>query len=187
MRFRFSRPNCTRAAMALTAAAAVALLSTAGFARDKTRDIEPVPTFKMNAAQAQNVRSVIEFLNAYNSRKLAPALASFGATAAVSDCDYRRVRAVRFAGKVAITQWLRARFADHDRLTLGTVWNADPNFDDVVSVDFTRRTSDTLRRLGFPNGIGPKLAAKVVFASNHRVKGFGFGPYGGDPSFCVPE
>jgi hypothetical protein len=94
----------------------------------------------------------------------------------MSDCDYRTHRAVILKGKTQIGAWLRKRFADHDVLTIGRVWNAVDYQDDAAGVDYERRVS-----VLFPGGIVPKVSTKVVFARSGRIAGFANGP-GGAPA-----
>jgi hypothetical protein len=63
-----------------------------------------------------------------------------------------------------LVQWLRKRFADHDRLTLARAADDNPAQPvGVLGVWYTRRTSDTLRSLGRPRGIVPQVGQKLVF------------------------
>jgi hypothetical protein len=107
--------------------------------------------------QAQDVRLVEEFIAAFNAADLAGALGSFAGDNAstgeigVSDCDYRRAKSLRFRGRPEVRRWLEQRFADNDQLT---VRNLRP-VDGGVVADYKRRTSDTLRALGFSDGIQP--------------------------------
>jgi hypothetical protein len=94
----------------------------------------------------------------------------------MSDCDYRRHRAVILKGKTQIAAWLRKRFADRDNLTIGRIWNEVPYQDEAAGVDYERRVS-----VLFPNGIVPKVQTKVVFARSGRIAGFANGP-GGAPA-----
>ena len=66
--------------------------------------------------------------------------------------------------------------------------NPDPSTGaHVVAVAYARRTSDTLRALGFPNGINPQAATKVVFtATDDRIRAFANGPFGGPSELCRP-
>ena len=83
---------------------------------------------------------------------------------------------------------LRERKADADQLTIEQILNENRGDSHVAGVVFARRTSNTLRRLGFAEGIQPKLAAKVVvFYEPTRIIGFGNGLGGGDQNFCRPE
>jgi hypothetical protein len=83
--------------------------------------------------------------------------------------------------------WLRARFRDRDRLTLSRIYNENPNQGRAAGVEFSRRTSNSLRAMGFRNGIRPRVAAKVVFTPAGRIAVFAFGPGGGNPELCRPE
>lgn len=133
---------------------------------------------------------VVRFLEAFNARRTRAALGSFHPSANVGDCDYLNVRGVEFHGRRKIARWLRQRFADHDRLVLSSIANenlAQP--EGVVLVHYARRTSDTLATLGFPTGIEPRGATKVVFtrALPPRILAFGNGPGAGPPEpLCRP-
>jgi len=75
-------------------------------------------------------------------------------------------------------------------LVLESVRNENPDPSTgahVVAVAYARRTSDTLRALGFPNGINPQAATKVVFtATDDRIRAFANGPFGGPSELCRP-
>jgi len=140
--------------------------------------------------QAQEITVAIRFVNAFNARNHRQALATFAPTAIGSDCDYRHVRVVLFQGRPEIAAWLRSRFADADHLRIVRVFNENPaQTTGVLGIDWSSRTSKTLRRLGFRHGIVPKLSAKVVFtrASPPRIRAFANGPGGADPSLCRPK
>lgn len=89
--------------------------------------------------------------------------------------------------KASLRRWLQQRAADHDRLEIGSVEVGSPGTH-VLGVTFTRRTSDTLRSLGHPQGITPTLGAKVVFGRRTgatmrpSIVRFASGPFGGDSS-----
>jgi hypothetical protein len=143
--------------------------------------------FSVTAAQARDVGAVVAFVDGFNARKLRVALAQLARNAQVSDCDYRRVRATRIAGKRALTAWLRRRFADRDQLTIGRIFNentAQPL--GVVAVEFALRRSTTLRALGYTRGITPQIVAKVVLTKSHRIAVFANGPEGGSSDACRP-
>jgi hypothetical protein len=74
-------------------------------------------------------------------------------------------------------RWLEERFRDHDRLVLAAIRDAGSNGSvRALLVRYARRTSDTLRRLGFPNGIVPQVAQKLPFVFVHgRAKLLYFG------------
>jgi hypothetical protein len=143
----------------------------------------------LTSQQAREVSVLVRFVGAFNARRLKPALGLLRKDVKISDCDFENVRVVSFSGHRGAERWLRRRFADHDRLTIGRVANEDPNFPTgALAVDYARRTSDTLRALGFGAGIVPKLGTKVVFAKGKpvRIAGFGNGPLGGSREFCRP-
>jgi hypothetical protein len=145
-------------------------------------------TFSLSALQAHEVSATVQFIAAFNGRRLGPALDLLTPRVSFSDCDYKNVRAVSFDGKREVARWLRRRFADRDRLTPARIFNENPTQPvGVVGVEYRRRTSDTLRALGFPAGIVPKLASKIVFTGQPvRIRAFANGPVGGDPNFCRP-
>lgn len=146
-------------------------------------------TFDLTAQQAQEVRVVVQFIDAFNAQRFAEAMALFGPDPVVSDCDYRRIKAVEFTGRREVANWLRERFADHDRLEISRVANQNPDQPvGVVAVEYARRTSDTLRALGFGAGIEPQLATKVLLTNRGPVsiRTFANGPVGGSPESCRP-
>jgi len=146
-----------------------------------------VPTFALSAGEASNVATAVQFIHAFNAKKLSAAMSLLTMNAVVSDCDYRGVRAVQFSGRAQIARWLRQRFADHDQLVVESAENANPDSDAALGITWSRRKSDTLRGLGFPSGIVPKFDAKVVFSPAHRIDRFANGPVGGDQSLCRAE
>jgi hypothetical protein len=141
--------------------------------------------FSVDRNQAKQVATIVDFVNAWNTRQLSKALALLAPGASMSDCDYRLHRAVILKGKTQIAAWLRKRFADRDSLTIARIWNEVPYQDDAAGVDYDRRVS-----VLFPNGIVPKVQTKVVFARSGRIAGFANGP-GGAPAdqqtrICTP-
>jgi hypothetical protein len=148
----------------------------------------PPVTFSLSALQAQEASVTVQFIAAFNGRQLGRALDLLTPRASVSDCDYKNVRAVSFGGRQSVARWLRRRFADRDRLTPTRIFNENPSQPvGVVGVEYGRRTSNTLRALGFAKGIVPEGATKVVFTSKPvRIRVFANGPVGGDPDACRP-
>jgi hypothetical protein len=176
--------------MARIAPAAVGLLAIAAVAtaHGSGRSL-PVP-YSVVGRQAQEVAVTVRFVNAFNAHKLREALATFAPTAIGSDCDYRRARVVEFEGKREVAAWLRKRFADDDHLGVRRLFNENAaNPVGVLGIDWAIRRSRTLRRIGFPHGIVPKLSAKVVFTRGlpPRIKVFANGPGGADASPCRPK
>jgi hypothetical protein len=164
--------------------------SVSGTAGGPETNLEPPATFTLTARQASEVSVVVRFISAFNGRHLRAALALVTPSIGVSDCDYRRVAATEARGRLQVAAWLRLRFRDRDQLTVARISNANPDQPSgVVAVDWAKRTSNTLRSLGFPAGIKPQLSAKVVFATTApvRISRFANGPVGGSPSLCRPQ
>lgn len=101
----------------------------------------------------RNARIILVFFDAYNARQLDAALALMDEQGQISDCDFRANRQVLFKGKRQMADWLRQRFADHDQLIVRKIDAGNS----VAGVDFASRTSDTLRHLGYPDGITTNL------------------------------
>lgn len=131
-------------------------------------------------------------IDAYNAGDLDGALALVGDRIYWSDCDYRAVKAVEIEGKADLAGWLGQRFAEQDRLEVDRLDVQGPdNSPDgtvVANIEYRRRTSDTLRSLGFPQGIRPKLGTKVGLPPPYtHIEIFANGPAGGSPQACQPE
>lgn len=147
----------------------------------------------LSARQAQAVATLAAFLRAFNAGEVDTALATFGEPLSWSDCDYARGVGVSGTSRDSLGAWLRQRAADHDRLTLGEVTLGGPD-GLIVGASFAHRASDTLRARGFPEGIAPQLAAKVVFDYSNPASGsprgligaFANGTVGGPTADCDP-
>jgi hypothetical protein len=176
--------------MARIVAGALGLLATAAVATAHgSGGVSPPAPYSLAGRQAQEVAVTVRFVNAFNAHNLAQALTTFAPNAVGSDCDYRRVQTVRFSGKRHIAAWLRKRFADDDHLRIAQVLNENPDQPvGVLAVEWANRSSETLRRRGFPQGIVPKGGAKVVFTrgSPPRIMAFANGPAGSDQNVCRP-
>ncbi|HZD70600.1 MAG TPA: hypothetical protein VFA45_17400 [Actinomycetes bacterium] len=143
--------------------------------------------FSVTGAQAQQIAVVVAFLDADDAGQLQAALSSFATNAIVSDCDYRAAKDSDFHGRAEIAGWLRARMADHDHLTPAHLFNNNPDQPvGVIGIQYQRRTSDTLRSLGFPTGIRPNIATKVIFTADDHIQSFANGPFGGPSEPCRP-
>jgi hypothetical protein len=136
------------------------------------------------------VATLVGFLDVYNAGRVDDALRFFVDEGSVSDCDYRNVSLITTTGRDATRKWLQDRAADHDQLVVRSIINENPepsSGSHVVAASFSRRTSDTLRSLGFPNGVEPRLTAKVVFtATDDHIRAFANGPFGGSLEVCRP-
>jgi hypothetical protein len=122
----------------------------------------------------------------YNSGSAQEAVALATDDIGGNDCDYGTASAIDFSGKAAMANWLNLRIANHDRLEISEVYNSsgDPN---AVGVVWARRSSDYLAAHGFPNGVKPKVIAKIVFDSaNQHIKGFSNAGSSGPSPDCIP-
>jgi hypothetical protein len=146
--------------------------------------------FHNSAPQARMVATLVTFIDAYNAGRVEDALSFLADDVVTSDCDFRSSRVTTADGIAAARQWLRERAADHDQLVLQSIANQNPDPSSgshVVAVAYVRRTSDTLRALGFINGITPNGVTKVVFTpSDDRIRAFANGPLGGGSDLCRP-
>lgn len=137
------------------------------------------------------VATLIAFLDASNAGQTEAALALLTADVSISDCGYGPMRLITANGSSSARQWLSDRAADHDQLALDSVRNENPDpvtGAHVIAVSYAKRSSDTLRSLGYPNGITPQTATKVVFTETaERIRAFANGPYGGPLSSCEPH
>lgn len=141
--------------------------------------------FSLTALQARQVAATVAFIQAYNAGHVEEAVGWLDDAVVASDCDYERADVLLVSGKAQARQWLAQRAANHDRLTMSRVWNENPDDQSVVGITYERRTSDSLARLGFANGITPKLATKVVFRDHPlRIIAFANGPGGGNRLIC---
>jgi hypothetical protein len=144
--------------------------------------------FAVTDLEAERIASVVRFVAAFNAARLDDASAVFADGAALNDCDFATHEIVEARGRAAIRAWLVQRFADHDRLVIGRIFNMnpDPNSNQGVGVDFALRTSDTIARLGAPNGLAPQGEAKVVFdLSGQRITMFANAPGGAPPGVVL--
>jgi hypothetical protein len=138
--------------------------------------------FSVSGAEATQVDLVVRFVTAFNAGDPDTALGLMVDDPGMSDCDFERHDVVDLQGKLQIRAWLRTRSADHDRMVIGRIFNMNPDSDRAVGVEFSRRVSDTIVRLGAVGGVIPGLVAKVVFdAEGLRIATFANGPFGADP------
>ena len=152
----------------------------------------PPITPTIEAENKEGALLVLAFINAYNAGRLAEAVDLLDKDAGGSDCNWETgidIDIPRGAGlKDKVAEWLRQRIADHDQLVVSHILGGS-DYPNAFGVDFARRTSDTLRRLGFLDGITKDLRAKVILTfDNKRILGIALGPGPqGDKSMCHPE
>jgi len=142
----------------------------------------------LTAVQAQGAATVVGFLQAYNAGQRDAALALLTEDVNANDCDYRTGGVTEATGKAEVGAWLQARIADHDRLVMADITFGTPETQTgmfAISVEYETRMSDTLRALGFPNGIKPQGATKVIVTkTGDRIHAFVNGAAG---EFCHPS
>lgn len=153
-----------------------------------TPTLQPLtPTIVGGKAEA---RLVLSFFNALDAGQMDAALAQLADDAQIGDCDLLKNQPVVFGGKegtlgwvqsdASVNEWLRERIADNEQFILRKIWVGDPSNGytrDAVGVDLARRTNDSLRRIGYPNGITKNLGAKVILTADHkRIMTIALGP-----------
>jgi hypothetical protein len=160
---------------------AVAALIGGGVAGATATSSTAPRTFSVTRLQALEISAVVGFVRAYNRADLKSALSYLAkrqpgqTTTTATDCDYRRQTTKVYALRQGFIRWLRGRFADHDRLTIGRIFDENPAQPvGVVGVEYSRRTSDTLRELGYPNGIVPQGTQKLPFVFQSGLAKFPF-------------
>jgi hypothetical protein len=159
-----------------------------------TATFPPVtPTLDLaNGEGKEGARLVLAFINAFNAGRLDEAADLLDDDAGASDCNWDTrtdIDIPRGGGnKDKVVEWLRQRLADHDQLIVSRILQGSdsPN---AFGVHFVRRTSDTLRRLGFPDGLNNIGPAKVILTFDYKhILNFALGPGPqGDKSTCYPE
>lgn len=130
--------------------------------------------FVLTASRAQMIRTLVALIDAYNHAVLEDVLPLVTDNVVWTDCDYASASAVSIRGKLDLSKFLKGRFADHDQIEIGTIWNLndDPATNAAIGLSISKRTSDTLTRLGFREGIVGAQAVKIPFVSDNRIGGF---------------
>ena len=130
----------------------------------------------IDAAHARLVSAVVALVSAYNAGDLDAVLSLVGERVVWADCDYRAQNVIGLhqpASHSELSAFLRDAFADHDRLEISSVSFATGeqpgSVGQAVSVAYGRRTSDTIRSLGFTNGILGPRATKIAFSAGRIV------------------
>jgi hypothetical protein len=146
--------------------------------------------FMLSAKKARLVSVALSLFDAYNRGSLEDTLAVLDERIGWSDCNYKPNAVVELKGKLEVTKYLQQRFADHDQLEIASIQNFNPDPETssrALGVSYLRRSSDTLRSLGFGSGIKPGGATKIVFAERtDQIVGFGNGPVGASADLCRP-
>jgi hypothetical protein len=147
--------------------------------------------FAITGSEAAAIVIIARFIEAINTGNVPAAGALLTNDVVASDCDFVKSTVVLFDGKAESMRWIAERIADHERLEIGRIFNDNVRFEPVVGVDFSRRSNDTLARMGATAGI-PFGTAKIVLTEDIRqIRGVGFGPGGADPgvilAICGPK
>ena len=167
----------------------------AGCSSDKSArendDISGVTIVTALASDGPRVVLAERFIDALNRGDRATVRVLFADDPSVSDCDYTSTKVVEFRGRDQVSGWIDGRIADHDHLTVERIENGndDPS-SAAIGVTFARRSSDSLRALGFADGVRPPQgSAKIRFVGSGtslRIEAFANGPGGGSPTLCKP-
>jgi len=135
----------------------------------------------IDAAAARRIATVVMLIDAYNASDMASLQALLSPeVAAWADCagdkfvtisgELGRIRPMTKAETIS---YFEARFTDHDRLEIGQVTTLPcSGGGDCVGIRFARRSNDSLRALGFSNGIVGPQTNKTVFDENGLVRAF---------------
>jgi len=132
-----------------------------------------------------------QFIEAFNRGDRSAVLALMIDDPLVSDCDYANVTVVEVRGRDQVSAWIDGRIADHDRFTVERIENGNTDASSAaIGVVFAQRSSDSLRALGFPDGVRPQSGAKIEFTGSGtglRITVFANGPGGGPSELCAPK
>jgi hypothetical protein len=136
--------------------------------------------FRVTGAEAKAIATVVRFIVAVNDGDVASATATLADDASVSDCDFAEQSVLLFSGVAQTRRWVEARAADHEFLGIGAIYVATPTYADVLGIEFSSRSSDSLRKLGAHDGIRPLLSAKVVLDDQAKIRTLALAPGGAD-------
>jgi len=147
------------------------------------------PSGRSREVQARD--AVVAFMRAFNRHDATAALAWFTTDprftryVGANDCDFSRGETVAFYLRTAVARWLRERAHDRDRLTVRSIrlLGKQPA---GAAISYTRRSSDTLKQLGFPDGIEPTNETKLGFTTLGPVRFTFFTNATGNGRPCAP-
>jgi hypothetical protein len=121
------------------------------------------------------LQAVARFFAAFNAHQPARALVWFtndpryARYVGANDCDFRNHTTVGFLGREEVGGWLKVRARDHDRFVVDHVRLIGTR-PAGAAVTYRLRQSDTLRALGYPQGIVPDVVTKVGFTTRGPVR-----------------
>jgi hypothetical protein len=145
----------------------------------------------IDAAAARRVTTVVKLVDAYNAADLAGVQALLAPEVAWADCAGDKFLTIsgefgtpRPMTKAETIPYFQARFADRDRMEIAQITTAPCNGGDCVGIRFGRRSNDSLRAIGFPDGfVGPQTN-KTVFDASGLVVAFA---NASGPQDCHPK
>jgi hypothetical protein len=147
---------------------------------------DPAPgPYVISARNAADVTTLVNFEIAYAAGQLDGALTLIADAVVVSDCDYATGQVVESKGKDETGRWLTGKFTDRDRFEVARLYKASGQ-PDVIGVVFSKRTSDSLRALGFSDGIRPPGSAKAILTGD-RIASLALASRGGEVAECTPS
>jgi hypothetical protein len=168
-------------------------VNTAG-AASATTALRSLSTFNIDGDHAVVIARITALIEAYNRGDLETVLALVSDRIVWADCDYRAGTSVGViaqspSNKALLATYLRGRFAEHDQLRIARLYNNNPDDSTgrVGGIEYGIRTSDTLRSLGFPNGIRGPQNAKMVFDGDGRIAGVSNASTPAQPQECRPQ
>jgi len=137
---------------------------------------EPSAAFSIAWEQTALVAVTRQFIEAYNTGDVEQVLDLLTNDVGWADCDYETGESVILDETEDIEAWLEERVSSNDQLEVARMWNENTNSNSVLAIDWTRRTSDDLRALGYDDGIEPDQATVVSFRREDGevlIRGFG--------------
>jgi hypothetical protein len=127
------------------------------------RTFAPTPFNEGTIHYADTVRA---FVDAYDAGRYDDALAYIDERFMFSgDCDYGNRRIYSLSDREAMTYWLRAGIADHDRIDIVRLIDLG-NGEATIGVEMAR-SSDTLRR-SYGGSIRPRVPMVIRFSPDGR-------------------
>ncbi|HEY8989980.1 MAG TPA: hypothetical protein VIM39_13225 [Candidatus Limnocylindrales bacterium] len=120
----------------------------------------PAGVYHVTEIQANEIAQAARFYAAYNAGKVANLMALLSDRPRWVDCDYSTRMTVTLVGRVAVTDYLRIRFAEHDTWVVEFIQENPDNEHQVVIVPIQRESSRLLS-LGAPGASNVALLAST--------------------------
>ena len=140
---------------------------------------ETSAAFSITWEQTALVVVARQLIDAYNAGDVEQVLGLFTDDVGWADCDYEAGENVVLDEREELEAWLAERISNNDQLEVARMWNENSTSNSVLAIDWTRRTSDDLRALGYHEGIEPDQGAVMSFSrEDGQVLIGGFGTVG---------